>query len=1719
VSLGNPENSTFLKQLIKFMTEKAAKGVRPIEAFNISATRFSKATYETFAEGTARIEGEKWWDGKNPTAHQNTAGISSFKKPWRYGNEDDNDFQYRHGDTITAENFNATLGGAQISGFLLNEELVGNPYDDPWFTTYVLEYYSNIKIDVNGQYDSYDYDIPEELQIDKTQTYASDWNLNYVNFVPKARGYTAANETPLYGQGRFVGIFETEDNISTYDEFFKDRIAPIFFGAYSIAGGATIGPGKQDNFNVPNLCKLFMEHLGESPSFEDDTERRLFLLMGGQYYGENDLEFMNLMGSTTRDTTSKYNVYDRHPPEVLAYWQKHYEKAVAKEGPKNVDSYKVLEELIGSPITKKTFAHFITHGAPTSKPWANKVFPITTYDTKGIVSQYSPFVTTLRVGPSLQTHALTLVFRKYKFGQDNYRLSTIGETYGKDLSRAERKAKISDKNRLFYEIWDLRNKSWAVTPRSPTSDDPSFGTDQMAGNGSYLNNWPVAPDVIDSIGEYNERALGTWFMEPTALTTDYRKAFAQTDVPVLPEESVMYEWMRSSKPGYKRGRNAGPQNRGESVWNGELDKVITDVLDTSGYDTEKNREPYGPYIDPWIEIDEEHTILDFNPANNMSNLMDGMRQAVLNDLPGPGGTTFSNYFPSKDDHILGKQIFEPLSYAMQCLTKEWEAFEERVKWYETQIKNNYSNKDAASQVTLYMDEMPDAQDSVLREYYILQIWLDSVNSAAVKVNEWLRHQQTVTQCVQRFAIVLYGKRAKMSNDEIKAALETEGIAPGKVGLNANTPFEFDLPSPVPDADDDDLDPEEIKELLQQRAKNIDQCLLLTNLEAFRDAFHEDIIDMMAVQENQLGPDPRPTKTGQEFFTIHRKKTESGYVVTPFGDRFHMLGESGGRYHQISNILIAPDVVAARPFMDLTPELQAALVPKIRLFRVTDNNGKEVEKEFIFENFVSTDEIKSLRDASTISRGRGGGIKSFNWSYEGTTPATAKKDINAELVLFFQSFDELTRTRGQPGKEYKYIDLLLYPTNTNSIHPNEYQPANFRIRADVGWQIRDDRQFKNLLWSREVKEANRRNAHKEAEFNKKGKKLSAKVMAQHLKNSKNNLLPKMKKALETVNKTFLLNKIDHEIDFRNDGTVELRITYAAYAESVSKTAKVNALSTPQIEFFRASMQDELKKLLDSSDCRVEEIDALRIAQARREEKLIKAAQGSIVKRLKERGLYRSVAFNRDQVNEYLKSYSTSAPKPIGDKYYHLITPVDTDFKTQKEVGFYFLGDILHTVMDCLYMPMYAPPPDFDAQEESTLEYHKRIPGMERYVPLLSSFIYTDYNSKKPIFSANIADIPISAQYFNEWMVDNVIKSGRTIYPLMDFIKDLLEAAVDLMTEVCINRQIDVSLMFQTTQIRGIGYPTGWSTHSYLTSELDANEEIKTEDKNATKWEDRFGVIKDRILEMLEEGDTDYDPTIINVDNWHAPGSGFDDWHACLPIPQGDEIEGVRVPLEGYYDYNLIYPVSPTLTSTHQGRGMKYIDEENGTYHFHIGLNRGLMKNIKFSKSEMAYLREARYYNQGTYGLLQLGAVHNVDIELFGNTIFYPGMEIFIDPRNFGGSHWDPTVGGRNRSVANQLGIGGYHTITKVESTISPQGYNTKLTALFQYSGDGESRMMAIDGKTITTRQEEEEITAKTPARDLKCVDAVDNALRQTIQVNAKKKAGKKLWKKRTVDYSK
>ena len=208
-------------------------------------------------------------------------------------------------------------------------------------------------------------------------------------------------------------------------------------------------------------------------------------------------------------------------------------------------------------------------------------------------------------------------------------------------------------------------------------------------------------------------------------------------------------------------------------------------------------------------------------------------------------------------------------------------------------------------------------------------------------------------------------------------------------------------------------------------------------------------------------------------------------------------------------------------------------------------------------------------------------------------------------------------------------------------------------------------------------------------------------------------------------------------------------------------------------------------------------------------------------------------------------------------------------------------------------------------------------------------------------------------------------------------------------------------------------------------------------------------------------------IINVDKHYGPGSTKE-----LPLDMDSKNNGISK----MYNYIVIYPV--TAPTFHKGDGNFIEDGNQGIYHYEIGADRGIVKNVKFSKTDMQYIREARFFRNGFDGLMQLGAVYKVTLDMIGNTLYYPGMEVFLDPRGIGGQSFDPTIGpGRNKkaSVANALGFGGYHIVTRVNSVLTPGSFKTTLDAQFHYSGDGNlsgTRSSATKGGASKRRRNNE-----------------------------------------------
>ncbi len=126
---------------------------------------------------------------------------------------------------------------------------------------------------------------------------------------------------------------------------------------------------------------------------------------------------------------------------------------------------------------------------------------------------------------------------------------------------------------------------------------------------------------------------------------------------------------------------------------------------------------------------------------------------------------------------------------------------------------------------------------------------------------------------------------------------------------------------------------------------------------------------------------------------------------------------------------------------------------------------------------------------------------------------------------------------------------------------------------------------------------------------------------------------------------------------------------------------------------------------------------------------------------------------------------------------------------------------------------------------------------------------------------------------------------------------------------------------------------------------------------------------------------------------------------------------------------------------RGDGSLPSDTARGVYHLRIGQNRGLVKAITFQKFDTPFKREALMTNSvSLYDELKMP--YSANVEMYGNNLFLPGSQLFIDPHSMGfGNINEPD------SPSNRLGLGGYYTVLAVTTTFDGTNLNTSLECSF------------------------------------------------------------------------
>ena len=610
------------------------------------------------------------------------------------------------------------------------------------------------------------------------------------------------------------------------------------------------------------------------------------------------------------------------------------------------------------------------------------------------------------------------------------------------------------------------------------------------------------------------------------------------------------------------------------------------------------------------------------------------------------------------------------------------------------------------------------------------------------------------------------------------------------------------------------------------------------------------------------------------------------------------------------------------------------------------------------------------------------FESFSYTMDGSNPATARKDVTAELNFSFSDISYLTKelieTSTGGNLKYKISDLITYPRSIeNSLgigasSKNQYSPDYNRIRAVITTKIDDD-------------------------------DLDAEGQAA-LKSAVGGLNESFESATMVLN----LALEDHELSINKKQHLQydLKISYRGFMETALKSPMMNALADDKIFEERKVFEQEKRDAIQeatAAGCPVEVLREIKKNYSRLADSQVVRSQMSMWKRLYEYGFVQKIgikeqellAASKDKEFIYKKIFSDTLIKAAGEEDEARVDTIARKKVAEEakqggyetEMHFLYLGDLLYVMADVLYIDSTNLP------TTSIVDRLKPEVNHLNYRMGVGSFLWKDPNLPKgaDAVSVNIADIPISLNFFKRWYDEVVIKKDRKFYSVIVMAMDLVERLVtNVLNEVCVNFENDENVRFRVAHFESVGDP---------------------------------------LLDFLE--DKGEEP-VINL----AEASG-----GVYPVFKTNSTALANE----YTNYSIIYASSHNVYSEKHQSGKRTEISKNGIPIFNIKpvMDRGAIKTASFKRTNVPGLRESRYFNGGVGGVSLLSNHYSITMDLWPNTYFTPGMLIFVylDEDNLG----DPMD---TTSLANNLGLGGYHLITRVATTIRGDGdFSNKIDAIW------------------------------------------------------------------------
>lgn len=482
-----------------------------------------------------------------------------------------------------------------------------------------------------------------------------------------------------------------------------------------------------------------------------------------------------------------------------------------------------------------------------------------------------------------------------------------------------------------------------------------------------------------------------------------------------------------------------------------------------------------------------------------------------------------------------------------------------------------------------------------------------------------------------------------------------------------------------------------------------------------------------------------------------------------------------------------------------------------------------------------------------------------------------------------------------------------------------------------------------------------------------------------------------RAIENSKLELRLTYINHNINLSADGSATVSVEYSGRALSTLANSSFDLLASAEERIALSSI-----RALDSeSDMKTKpnKTKKAKTKLQKQEEMIAQKAERreffrNVIEKLETKGLLYDydlkaedmMAFVTTQENQENKKEDTAKEKK-SEATKSTAESVEEKSGLEedviKKVSFIYLGDLMMQVSEnmidsLLHAKKQASKKSDDSTKKIIKQLDKEIKSLKNTKILTSNmYVKVDTQSEESIFKINIADIPISLPLFQKYYFESVEQKPDYSITLYAFLKD------------CVTKLAPDSF---DGHVFGGAYTLQTKSFNIRSMEL-AGAKLK-DSKDTIDIKD-----VSKSIEFSESNSKT---------------------EKC--------------------DYFIIYADHGADISISRP-GSRLQDIKDGIYHFYLGRDRGVLKEVNFSKMDIKYRKEALIVKSvSLYD--QLKMPYNASITMFGNSFFYPGSLFFIDPSSVGMG--DPR---EYNSAAFQIGLGGYYQATSVSTKFDGQSMET------------------------------------------------------------------------------